>query len=96
VLAEEENFAGLARINRELVGKVRATDAQRRIVLDLDSVGAAGAPEKIRGRGRTRQFVGFVLRVNPRLRKYYYSQNWGPGLYKSGDQQLWSVRANGA
>ena len=37
MLAEDENFASLARINRELVGKVEAIDAQRRIVLDMDS-----------------------------------------------------------
>jgi hypothetical protein len=37
MLAEEENFTSLARINRELVGKAEATDAQRRIVLDMDS-----------------------------------------------------------
>ena len=36
MLADEENFA-LARINRELIGKVEAIDAQQRIVLDMDS-----------------------------------------------------------
>src|ERR1017187_9106900 len=36
-LAEEENFAGLARINRELVGKVEALDSAQRVVLDMDS-----------------------------------------------------------
>ena len=34
MLAEEEN---LARINRELIGKAEAIDAQQRIVLDMDS-----------------------------------------------------------
>jgi hypothetical protein len=37
MLAEEENFAGLARINRELVGKAEALDSVRRVVLDMDS-----------------------------------------------------------
>jgi hypothetical protein len=37
MLAEEENFGSLARINRDLVGKAEAIDAQRRIVLDMDS-----------------------------------------------------------
>jgi hypothetical protein len=37
MLAEEENFAGLARINRELIGKVEALDAEHRVVLDMDS-----------------------------------------------------------
>ena len=37
MLAEEENFASLARINRELIGKAEAIDAQQRIVLDMDS-----------------------------------------------------------
>ena len=37
MLAEEENFASLARINRELIGEVEAIDAQQRIVLDMDS-----------------------------------------------------------
>jgi hypothetical protein len=37
MLAEEENFRNLVRINRELIGKVEAIDAQQRIVLDMDS-----------------------------------------------------------
>jgi hypothetical protein len=37
MLAQEENFAGLARINRELIGKVEASNWHYRAVLDLDS-----------------------------------------------------------
>src|ERR1017187_5233615 len=37
MLAEEENFGRLARINRELIAKAEAIDAQQRIVLDMDS-----------------------------------------------------------
>ena len=37
MLAEEENFAGLARISRELVGRVAGADSPRRVVLDIDS-----------------------------------------------------------
>jgi hypothetical protein len=37
MLAEEENFAGLARINRDLIGKVEALDSAQRVVLDMDS-----------------------------------------------------------
>ena len=37
MLAEEENFGSLARINRELIGKVEAIDGKQRIVLDMDS-----------------------------------------------------------
>ena len=37
MLAEEENFGSLARINRELIGKAEAIDAQQRVVLDMDS-----------------------------------------------------------
>jgi hypothetical protein len=37
MLAEEENFAGLARINRELIGRVEAVDSPQRVVLDMDS-----------------------------------------------------------
>jgi hypothetical protein len=37
MLAEEENFAGLARINRELSGRVEAVDSPQRVVLDMDS-----------------------------------------------------------
>ena len=37
MLAEEENFAGLARINRELIGEVEAIEWHYRAVLDLDS-----------------------------------------------------------
>jgi hypothetical protein len=37
MLAEEQNFAGLARINRELIAKVEAVDSPQRVVLDMDS-----------------------------------------------------------
>jgi hypothetical protein len=37
MLTEEENFAGLARINRELIGKAEALDSAQRVVLDMDS-----------------------------------------------------------
>jgi len=37
MLAEEQNFAGLTRINRELIAKVEAIDSPRRVVLDMDS-----------------------------------------------------------
>ena len=37
MLAKEENFAGLVRINRELIGKGEALDWHYRAVLDLDS-----------------------------------------------------------
>ena len=37
VLTQEENLAGLAALNRELVAKAEAIDSPRRIVLDMDS-----------------------------------------------------------
>src|SRR5579864_7119012 len=37
MLAGEENFAGLARLNRELIGKAEALDSPYRTVLDMDS-----------------------------------------------------------
>jgi hypothetical protein len=37
MLAEEQNFAGLARINRELIGRAEAVNAPWRVVLDMDS-----------------------------------------------------------
>ena len=37
MLAEEENFVGLTRINRELIAKAEALDAGHRVVLDMDS-----------------------------------------------------------
>ena len=37
MLAEEENFAGLAGLNRELIGKAEALDSPYRTVLDMDS-----------------------------------------------------------
>ena len=37
MLAKEENFAGLARINRELIGKVEAFQWHYRAVLDMDA-----------------------------------------------------------
>jgi hypothetical protein len=37
MLAGEENFAGLARINRELIAQAEAVDSPQRVVLDMDS-----------------------------------------------------------
>jgi len=37
MLAAEENFAGLTRINRGLIAKVEAIDSPQRMVLDMDS-----------------------------------------------------------
>ena len=37
MLAEAKNFAGLARLNRELIGKAEALDSPYRTVLDMDS-----------------------------------------------------------
>jgi len=37
ILTEEENFAGLARLNRELIGKAEALGSPYRTVLDMDS-----------------------------------------------------------
>jgi Transposase DDE domain group 1 len=37
MLAEEENFAGLGRLNRALMGRVEAMDSGGRTILDLDS-----------------------------------------------------------
>jgi hypothetical protein len=37
LLAEEENFAGLATINRELIGRAEAIGSPQRVVLDMDS-----------------------------------------------------------
>jgi len=37
MLAEDENFAGLAAINRELIAKAEAVDSPQRVVLDMDS-----------------------------------------------------------
>ena len=37
MLAEEENFAGLGRLNRTLIGRAQAMDSACRAVLDMDS-----------------------------------------------------------
>ena len=37
LLAEEGNFAGLVRVNRELIGKAEGIDSPHRTVLDMDS-----------------------------------------------------------
>jgi hypothetical protein len=37
MLAAEENFAGLAAVNRELIAKAEAVDSPQRVVLDMDS-----------------------------------------------------------
>ena len=38
MLAEEENFGSLARINRELIGKAEAVNSPQRVVLDLSLI----------------------------------------------------------
>jgi len=38
MLAEEENFAGLGRLNRALIDKAETMDSGYRTVLDMDSV----------------------------------------------------------
>ncbi len=42
LLAEEANFAGLATINRELIGTAEAIDSPQRVVLDMDSTEIPG------------------------------------------------------
>ena len=37
MLAEEENLAGLAQLNRALIGRAEATNAGYRTILDMDS-----------------------------------------------------------
>ena len=37
MLAKEENFAGLARLNREMIGRAEALSSPYRTVLDMDS-----------------------------------------------------------
>jgi DDE family transposase len=37
VLTQEDNLAGLAALNRELIAKAEAIDSPRRVVLDMDS-----------------------------------------------------------
>jgi hypothetical protein len=37
LLTQEGNLAGLATINRELIGKVEVIDSRQRVVLDMDS-----------------------------------------------------------
>ena len=37
LLAQEENLAGLATMNRELIAKVESIDSPQRVVLDMDS-----------------------------------------------------------
>jgi hypothetical protein len=37
MLAEDENFAGLAAVNRELITKAEVVDSPQRVVLDIDS-----------------------------------------------------------
>ena len=37
MLAQEENFAGLARLNRALIGKAEAVESGYRTILDMDS-----------------------------------------------------------
>jgi len=38
VLTQEENLAGLAALNREVIAKAEAIDSPRRVVLDMDSM----------------------------------------------------------
>ncbi len=42
MLAEDANFDGLARINRELIGRAEAVHSPQRVVLDIDSTVQSG------------------------------------------------------
>ena len=42
VLTQEENLAGLAALNRELIARAEAIDSPRRVVLDMDSTEISG------------------------------------------------------
>jgi hypothetical protein len=46
MLAEEENFAGLGRLNRALIGKAETMDSGYRTVLDMDSTEIPVCPEQ--------------------------------------------------
>ena len=53
MLGEEENFAGLGRLNRALIGKAEAMDLACRAVLDMDSteIPVCGEPEQTAHKG---------------------------------------------
>ena len=57
MLAQEENFAGLARLNRALIGKAEALDSGYRTILDMDST-------EVPVYGAGREFLQRVLRVH--------------------------------
>jgi len=44
VLTQEENFAGLAALNRQLVASAEPIDSPRRVALDMDSTEIAALP----------------------------------------------------
>jgi hypothetical protein len=48
MFAEEENFAGWAAINRELIARVEAVDVPQRLVLDMDSTESSQKAEPLR------------------------------------------------
>jgi hypothetical protein len=50
VLTQEENLAGLAALNRELVARAEAIDSPHRVVLDMDSSAPGEAWERRMGR----------------------------------------------
>ena len=50
MLTEEENFAGLARINRDLISRVEALDSAQRAVLDMGLNGGKLGEQRDRGR----------------------------------------------
>jgi hypothetical protein len=61
MLAEEENFGSLARINRELIGKTEAIASPQRVVLDMDSTETLGMEEM--RRTAPREAVGDIIDV---------------------------------
>jgi MFS superfamily sulfate permease-like transporter len=90
MLAEEENFGSLARINRELIGKVEALDSPQRVVLDMDSTGkevvfradAAFAKPEIY-EALEKRGVKYAIRIPANPEETYNSQDlgWRFGLY---------------
>ena len=63
ILTEEENFAGLARLNRELIGKAEALGSPYRTVLDMDSteIPVYGELRRWRPRRTSRRLITFVV-----------------------------------
>ena len=87
LLAQAENLAGLAALNRGLVAEREPIDLRRRVALDMDSTEA-----RVSG-CRSSAYNGARRRIQPGPRPLQYQDDERERVYARQDSPLWFVRS---